>query len=90
MGLRQDFRFKHSSIEEVRIFLRRLSNAAALEDRGEFFVFSELPGEPAFTFDCELIQTGIRSERAGEYFPFLGLFLESLTGTFGAVEVEDV
>lgn len=90
MGLHQEFRFKHSSPEEVRIFLRGLSDAAAIEDRGEFFVFSQLPGTPAFTFDCELVQSGIRSERAGEYFPFLGLFLECLTGTFGAVEVEDI
>jgi len=90
MGLHQEFRFKHASPDEVRVFLRGLSEVAVIEDRGEFFVFSQLPGNPAFSFDCELIESGIRSERAGEYFPFLGLFVEALTGTFGAVEVEDL
>lgn len=90
MGLHQEFRFKHASPEKVRVVLRGLPDAAAIEDRGDFFVFSQLPGGAPFTFDCELIESGIRSERAGEYFPFLGLFLEALTGTFGAVEVEDL
>jgi hypothetical protein len=89
MGLRQSFRFKHHSPEEIRAFLRDLSGVAALDDRGDFFVFSQLPGAPPFTFDCELVANGINSERAGEYFPFLGLFIEVLTGKFGRVEVED-
>lgn len=90
MGLHQEFRFKHTSPEEVRVFLHGLSDVALLDDRGTFFVFSELSGQPAFTFDCELIRRGVRSERACEYFAFLGLFVEALTGQFGAVEVEDL
>jgi hypothetical protein len=90
MGLHQEFRFKHNSPEDVRIFLRRLSGTAVVDDRNDFFVFSQLPGAPEFTFDCELIECGFRSERGGEYFHFLGVFLESLTGAFGAVEVEDI
>jgi hypothetical protein len=90
MGLHQAFRFKHASPEEVRTFLRGLTHAAALEDRVELLIFSELPGEPSFTFDCELTSEGFQSERAGEYFPFLGLLVEGLTGHFGPVEIEDV
>lgn len=89
MGLRQSFRFKHESADDVRAFLRGLADVGVLEDRGEFFVFSQLPGEAPFTFDCELVGEGIQSERAGEYFKFLGVFIEALTGTFGAVGVED-
>jgi hypothetical protein len=89
MGLRQTFRFTHASPEEVRAFLRGLGEVASLEDRREFFVFSQLPGEMPFTFDCEVVAEGLHSERSGEYFRFLGLFVEALTGTFGRVEVED-
>lgn len=89
MGLHQSFRFKHHSSDEVRAFLRELSTLALLDDRSDFFVFSQLPGQLPFTFDCELTAEGIHSERAGEYFAFLGLFVEALTGKFGRVEVED-
>jgi hypothetical protein len=89
MGLHQSFRFKHQSANEVRAFLRELSTVAVLDDRGDFFVFSQLPGQPPFTFDCELVADGLRSERGGEYFAFLGLFVEALTGKFGRLEVED-
>ena len=89
MGLRQSLRFEHNSREEIRSFFRKLAAVATLDDRNDFFVFSELPGAPPFTFDCELVASGINCERAGEYFPFLGLFIEALTGRFGRIEVED-
>lgn len=90
MGLHQSFRFKHESAEDVREFLRRqFADVAVSEDRADFFVFSQLPGEPPFTFDCELVAEGIRSERAGKYFAFLGVFVEALSGRFGPVEIED-
>ena len=90
MGVHQAFRFKHTSPEEVRTFLRGLAHAASLEDRGELLIFSEVPGEPSFTFDCLPTSEGFQSERAGEYFWFLGLLVEGLTGHFGPVEIEDV
>ena len=91
MGLHQAFRFKADSAESVRDFLRSLaSNATLGDDRGDFFVFSNRATEPSFTFDCEIVSDGVVSERAGEYFPFLGVFVEALTGRFGAVTVEDL
>jgi hypothetical protein len=88
MGLRQTFRFEASE-SEVREFLRGLSSVVDVDDRGDFFVFR--PREaPEFVFDCELIPGGLKSDRAGEYFNFLGFFVEQLTGQFGKVEVEDV
>ena len=90
MGLRQSFRFRYQSSEEIRTFLRELSDDAVLDDRADFFVFSQRPGAKPFTFDCALVADGIASERAGEYFTFLGLFIEALTGKFGCVQVEDL
>jgi len=90
MGLRQEFGFKFDSLEDVRSLLRGLTAIASLDERApEFFVFTQRTGEPGFTFDCELTSRGIISERAGEYFEFLGCFVEALTGRFGVVAVED-
>lgn len=69
--------------------LRGFSEVAELDERGSFVVFSQRDGAE-FSFDCELVEDGIISERAGWYFTFLGMFLEALTGTFGPVTVEDV
>ncbi len=88
MGLHQDFRFKYKSATQVQDFLSTFSDVANVEDRGEFFVFTRLSG-PAFSFDCEVLPFGLRTNRSGEYFLFLGQFVETLTGEFGAVEVED-
>jgi hypothetical protein len=88
MGLHQDFRFEYESTTQVHEFLRALSGVAKAEDRGEFFVFSQQSG-PEFSFDCEVLPFGLRTNRGGEYFLFLGQFVEALTGKFGAVEVED-
>jgi hypothetical protein len=90
MGLRQSFRFQFQSEDEVRTFLRSFSHSAVITESPDFFVFSQLPGQPKFTFDCELIPDGINSDRAGEYFPFLGEFVETITGCFGQVEIEDL
>lgn len=90
MGLRQEFRFKFQSPDEVREFLHGLGGVTPLEKRtDDFFVFSQSSGRPEFTFDCELTTDGLRSDRVGEYFAFLGIFVESLSGHFGAVTVVD-
>ena len=88
MGLRQHFRFASTSQEAVLQILREFSEVAKVDERDGFVVFSQHDGAE-FSFDCELVEDGIVSERAGEYFAFLGMFLESLTGAFGPVTVED-
>ena len=90
MGIRQRFSFQRSSEAEVCEFLRQLASSATVQERPGFFVFTEQGSEPAFSFDCEVTSEGLVSERAGEYFAFLGIFIEALTGRFGAVKVEDV
>ena len=88
MGLRQHFQFSSTSPEAVLEVLRGFSEVANLHERSGFVVFSQRDGAE-FSFDCELVDGGIVSERAGEYFPFLGMFVEALTGAFGVVTVED-
>ena len=90
MGFSQDFRFKYESHSQVQDFLRtQFDNVANVDERGDFFVYTSKDG-PKFTFDCMIMPFGIRSDRAGEYFSFLGMFIEALTGEFSTVEVEDV
>lgn len=88
MGLHQHFRFSSASQEAVLEVLRDFSEVAIVDERPGFVVFTQRHGAE-FSFDCELVEDGIVSERAGEYFTFLGMFLERLTGTFGPVTVED-
>jgi len=90
MGLRQSFRFQFQTENDVRTFLRSFSQRVVITESPDFFVFSQLPGQPEFTFDCELVPDGINSDRAGKYFPFLGEFVEAITGRFGQVEIEDL
>lgn len=90
MGLSQDFRFKCESHSRVQDFLRsQFDDVANVDDRGDLFVFTTKDG-PEFKFACTIMPFGIRSDRAGEYFTFLGMFIEALTGEFSTVEVEDV
>lgn len=90
MGLSQDFRFKYESPAQVQDFLRaQFDNVANVDIRGDLFLFTS-KGERKFTFDCVIMPFGLCSDRAGEYFTFLGMFIEALTGKFDTVEIEDV
>lgn len=90
MGLRQAFRFSFGSAEDVRTLLRSLTHSATVDDRGDFFVFTQLPGQQSYSFDCSLVPEGLHSDRGGDYRAFVGLLIEVLTGQFGRVEVEDI
>jgi hypothetical protein len=89
MGLRQQFRFSAQSESLVEQFLRSLAEVAALDEVRESFLFTGQANEPPFEFHCIIVQGGIDVARAGEYFKFLGMFIEALTGEFGLVTVED-
>jgi hypothetical protein len=86
--LRQLFRFNVPSEVNVAEFLRGFASEYRVEDRGDFFVLRPRSG-PEFEFDCAVVPEGLLTNRSGEYFHFLGVFLEALTGHFGKVEVED-
>ena len=86
--MRQLFRFNAPAETDVAEFLRGFSSAYQVEDGGDFFVLRPHSG-PEFVFDCGVVPGGLLTSRSGEYFHFLGVFLEALTGQFGKVEVED-
>lgn len=89
MGLRQTFRFAAQSETLVEEFLRDLGKVAELDEEREVFLFTSKADEPPFQFYCVIVQGGVDVNRSGEYFWFLGVFLEGLTGEFGVVAVAD-
>jgi hypothetical protein len=91
MPVQQDFRFRYDEPEDVRSFLRTFAGSMArIDERADdFFVFSAPVGLPAFSVDFWLQPWGLRSLRSGNYFEFLGFFLEAITGHFGPLIVED-
>jgi hypothetical protein len=89
MGLRQKFRFSAQSETLVEEFLRGLGEVADLDEERERFIFTSKAGEPPFQFHCTIVKGGIDADRSGEYFKFLGIFVEALTGEFGRITVED-
>ena len=83
----QQFRFSAQSETLVEQFLRRLAGFAALDEELERFVFAGRSNERPFEFQCVIVQGGIDTDGAGEYFEFLGRFVEALTVEFGQVTV---
>jgi hypothetical protein len=90
VGLHQSFRFKTSEGVDMRAFLLGLQEIAKVEVMPSgLFVFTELPGQAAFVFDVGVEDGRLLTSRSGDYFAFLGMFVEAITGEFGAVEIED-
>jgi hypothetical protein len=79
--------FNYESPEELDRTLRGLSSFATCGAESAFYFFSQRLGEPEFQFDCELISGGLITSREGEYFSFLGRFIDALTFRFGALEL---
>lgn len=73
----------------VEGFLRGLGRGCSLDEERESFLFSGLSNAQSFEFHCIIVQGGIDVHRAGQYFEFLGMFVEGLTGEFGPVLMED-
>ncbi len=88
MGLHQDFRFKYESRADVVDFIIKFTDTYCVNVAGYAFLISDYSGG-VFQMDISIEDFGLRTNRSGEYFEFLGVFLERLTGKFGAVEVED-
>jgi hypothetical protein len=73
--------------DDLDSLLRGLSSFATFRDGTAFYFYSQLPDQPEFEFDCELIQGGLITSRKGEYFSFLGHFIDALTSRFGTLEI---
>ena len=79
--------FDCSSDDDLASVLRGLSSVATLKEGTGFFFFSQLPGEPEFKLDCEVIEGGLITSREGAYCPFFGRFIDALTSKFGTLEI---
>lgn len=73
--------------EDLDSLLRGLASFATFQEGTAFYFYSQLPGDPEFQFDCELISGGLITERKGDYFTFLGRFIDALTSRFGTLEI---
>jgi hypothetical protein len=90
VGLHQSFRFKVGDGIETQAFLFGLSGIAKVEVKPTgLLVFSELPGKAPFAFDVGIEHGLFVTSKSGDYFGFLEMFVEAMTGEFGAVEIED-
>ncbi|RYG12919.1 MAG: hypothetical protein EON92_06980, partial [Burkholderiales bacterium] len=78
--------FGSENENEVDQTLRSLSGVANCHAESAFYFFSQREGEPEFKFDCEIITGGLITDREGEYFAFLGHFVDTLTRRFGVLE----
>jgi hypothetical protein len=90
MGVRQRFRFSAQSETLVEDFLRDLGAVATLDEELESFLFTGHSHEQSFEFHCVIVQGGLDVHRTGQYFEFLGMFVEGLTCEFGQVLMEEV
>ena len=89
MGLRQTFKFKYKDIDEVISFIKNFSETYQVENRNGLYIIKNNDSDN-FIFDVFIEPYGLCTERAGEYFEFFGVFVETLTGNFGAVVIEDI
>lgn len=79
--------FDCSDADELDRILRSLSAFAAFREGTAFYFYSQLPGQPEFDVDCELITGGLITSRKGAYQFFLGHLIDALTSKFGKLEL---
>lgn len=79
--------FDCDDADELDGLLRDLSAFAAFRDGTAFYFYSQLPGQPEFDVDCELITGGLITTRKGAYHLFFGHLVDALTSKFGKLEL---
>jgi hypothetical protein len=67
--------------------LRDLSSYATFRDGTAFYFYSQLPGQPEFAVDCELIDGGLITDRRGAFRLFFGHLIDALTSKFGKLSL---
>jgi hypothetical protein len=88
VGLKQNFRFQFERPEDVEAFLEEFSDVYVVDRQDRVFSISE-PNGTLFKFLASIEDFGLQTDRAGEYFQFVGMLVERLTGKFGKLEIED-
>lgn len=89
MGLSQDFKFKYNSVNEVKAFIQSLSDNFTVQKLEDHYRISS-KDKTDFSIHLSIEPFGIRCDRSGEYFKFVGILIEELTGNFGKITIEDV
>ncbi len=89
MGLRQAFRFHYDNPKDVETFLEGFTDSFSVKKTNGLYIIAQKEGK-TFEFEALVEDFGLRTDRAGEYFEFVGIFVERITGQFGSVEIEDI
>ena len=89
MGLAQVLITENGDSQKLEEFIDSLSNVVSLKKTETSWIISEFENQK-FKFEIKLITDGYYTHRSGNYFAFLGFFIEALTANFGRVSVEDV
>ena len=90
LGLAQRIKTKDSvSTDEAEVFLDSICKDLSFTKQKFTWVIHSF-NKRKMSFEIQIVQEGFYIHRSGEYFEFLGFFIEHLTGEFGTVTIEDV
>jgi hypothetical protein len=87
MGLSQTISFKYDNKKSLESFIKGFSVAYLINTDKGFFIISD--DVQSFSFEVHIKPFGLYTHRSGEYFKFLGVLVESLSGEYGLLEIED-
>ncbi|RNC84755.1 MAG: hypothetical protein ED557_07190 [Balneola sp.] len=83
----QYFLFNNASISEKKDFINTVSENFLVSIKNEGFLITNKHED--FTFFVAIEDYGFYTSRTGNYFYFLGLFIEEATGRFGDIRIKD-
>ena len=89
MGLKQSIKFDYVNSDEITEFIQSFSNKYSVTRNKDLFVISS-NNDVKFTVDISIESYGFNTDRSGNYFEFLGRFIEMLTGKYGCIEIDDM
>ena len=89
MGLAQNILFEYDNKNEVENFLNDFCKDFLSEKQGDLYIITS-DGNNKFKFEIAIEDNGLYTHRSGQYFEFLGILVEQLTGEFGKIEIEDI
>ena len=85
MGLSQKIEFKYPSKNKLADFIEILCSNYSLLKEGNLLKISSR-GSDHFTFEMAIEDYGLYTHRSGQYFEFLGILIEELSGKFGKLD----
>jgi len=90
LGLAQKIRLEDKvSCDRASLFLDNLCTGLKFKKYDKKWIILSMHGEH-MSFEIVVTNEGFYTHRSGDYFLFLGFFIEQLTGEFGCISIEDV